>query len=386
MRILILFALLLTVACDRAPAPPPKPVAAACVSRPEGSRWAGDYRETARFGDAEDEALGGVILGGIAATETGVYVLETQGVSMWVLRPDLTVVRRVGRDGDGPGEWRAFGGETHGGSMRWVSASGSRVWLFDQERIQEFNANGRFRRVFLNGAMAVGVSPMQSRFVHAGDTLFYSSDGYDIMPALIRQKGKGLPQREVVDGRHPFRVRMRVDGRDTMLLQIGLMPVPGKWGLGPAHARPLWDGNGACVVASDGAEPMLVYAAVGRRQDTLPVPVPDRVERAADYAAMMGGLGVPEGRLEEPKSPTRIRDLVLDPDGWVWLQTVPPRRGRPPGVEVLRVPLGGGEAVLDTVPAFPRAFGGPGVYYAETNGPDNENIVVRYDLASGAGG
>ena len=48
-------------------------------------------------------------------------------------------------------------------------------------------------------------------------------------------------------------------------------------------------------------------------------------------------------------------------------------------MEVVRVPLGGGEAVLDTVPGFPRAFGAPGVFYAEMNGPHNENLVVRYE-------
>jgi hypothetical protein len=383
-RILIPFALLLTVACDRAPAPPAKPVAAACESRAEGSRWAGDYRETARFGDTEDQALTGFHLGGIAVADSVVYVLDGQTAGLWLLRPDLSPIRRIGREGDGPGEWRTSSPGWLGGTPRWVSASGDRVRVFDPKRIQEFDARGRFRRVVVNNTDEQGLSFAQSRFVHVGDTLFYSSDGYDVMRALIRQKGKGLPRREVVDGRHPFRVRMRVDGRDSVLLQIGLAPVSARWGVGPAHPRPLWDTNGACVVASDGAEPMLVYAAVGRRQDTLPVPVPDRAERAADYAGMMGGLGVPEGRLEEPKSPTRIRDLVLDPDGWVWLQTVRPRGIR--GVEVLRVPLGGGEAVLDTVPAFPRAFGGPGEYYAEINGPDNENIVVRYDLASGAGG
>lgn len=382
--------LLLLAACGRAPDPPPaKPVAAACVSRPEGSRWAGDYRESARFGDTDEEALGGWGLGGIAATEQAVYVLETEAASLWLLRPDLSVIRRVGRDGEGPGEWHPSGAGFLGGSARWVSASGDRVRLFEPTRIQEFDANGRFRRVVLNVTEKTGISFMQSRFVHVGDTLFYSSGGYDPMPGLIRTRGKGQPGqlREVVDGRYPWTVRMRVDAEDRPLVQVGLTRLSNeRMGLGPAHARPLWDTNGGCVVVSDGERPMLVYAPVGGRQDTLAVPVPDRVERAADYAEMMGGLGLPDGRLEEPASPTRIRDLVLDPDGWVWLETVRPRDRTFRGVEVVRVPLGGGHAVLDTVPAFPRAFGGPGEYYAEINGPDNENLVTRYDLTSSPGG
>jgi hypothetical protein len=73
-----------------------------------------------------------------------------------------------------------------------------------------------------------------------------------------------------------------------------------------------------------------------------------------------------------------VRDLVLDPDGYVWLLPVQPSPRIPDGVEVVRAPLGGGSAVLDTVPAFPRAFGAPGVYYAETRGPDGAIHVVRF--------
>lgn len=382
-RTLLLIALLLAAGCDRdtAPAAVVRPVAAECRSRPEGSRWAGEYRESAVFGDSEDEEVGGIILAGIAATDSMVYVMESQAATLWLLRPDLSLVRRVGREGNGPGEWRPFGPTTHGGSMRWVHASTSGVRVFEGERIQEFSRDGRFRRVLVNGAVQAGISPMQSRLAFLGDTLLYSAGGYDVVLSLL-QNGT-IARADLVDGRSPWWVRMRVGDEERPVLQLGLVPVDRKAGVGPAQARPLWDTDGACVVASDGAEPLLVYAPLGGRQDTMRVPLPDRVDRPEDYVERMGGLLQPGMRLAQPSAATRVRDLVIDPDGHVWLKPVQPPDGVPGGMEVLRVPLGGGEAVLDTVPAFPRAFGPPGVFFAETYTPDDAILVVRYERSGG---
>jgi hypothetical protein len=140
------------------------------------------------------------------------------------------------------------------------------------------------------------------------------------------------------------------------------------------------------VVASDGAEPLLVYAPVGGRQDTARVPLPERVDRNENYAQKLGGV-VPSGfQLDEPSAPARLIDMVLDPDGFVWLLPVQPDDRIPGGLEVIRVPLGGGVAVTDTVPAFPRAFGPPGVYYARIDGPDEELLVARYERQPTAAG
>jgi hypothetical protein len=374
-------ALLLAAACDRNPDPPAggaDRVAAACVSRPQGSRWVGEYRATSMFGDVEEEALGGMTLAGIAATDSIVYVMETQRAALWLLRPDLSVIRRIGREGDGPGEWRPAGAPPLGGSMRWVHASEAGVRLFDGQRIQELTRDGRFRRVLLNGAMEAGISLMQSRQAFVGDTLLYSAGGYDVMASIA--SGGPVRHGDLVDGRQPWWVRMRVGDEERNVLELGLTPLR-KVTVGPAQARPLWDTNGACIAASDGAGPLLVHAPIGGRQDTTSVPLPDRADRSEDYADKMGGLLPPGTRLEEPSAPTRVRDLAIDPDGFVWLLPVQPADGIPGGVEVIRVPLGGGSAVTDTVPAFPRAFGGPGVYFAETRGPDGEILVVRYESA-----
>jgi hypothetical protein len=377
-----LAAALLASACGRDGQPPAltRTATAECASRPQGSRWAGEYRRTAVFGDSEDEALSGVVLAGIAVADSTVYVMESGRAGLWLLRLDLSVVRRVGREGHGPGEWQPFGPVNHGGSMRWVHASTTAVRVFEGERIQEFAPNGRFRRVLVNGALQAGISPLQSRLVFVGDSVLYGAGGYDIMASVARG-ADGLPGRDApVDGRAPWWVRMRAGDQDRPVLQLGLTPLERRVGVGPAQALPLWDADDVCVVASDGTEPLLVIAPLaGGGQDTVRVPLPDRAARPEDYAERMKGVIPPGMEIPRPSAAARIRDLLIDPDGFVWLLPVQPSPRIAAGVEVVRVPLGGGAAVLDTVPAFPRAFGEPGVYYAETYADDGAIYVVRFD-------
>lgn len=350
------------------------------MSRLEGTRWAGDYHSTAVFGDMDEEAMSGWMLGGIAVADSVVYVLEADRSVLWMLQPDLSVIRRVGREGDGPGEWRMVGVSSYGGSMRRVSASAEGVRLFDGQRVQQFGPRGRFQRILVNGNSEASLSSMQSRLVYVGDTLFYSAGGHDALSSASTGKALaiGAAPATAVDGRRLWTVRMRANGDDRAVLQLGLVPVRGRTGVGPAQARPMWDSNGRCVVASDGAGPLLVYAPISGEQDTLRVPLSERVDRNENYAQQLGGV-VPSGfRLDEPSAPARIKDLILDPDGFVWLLPVQPDEPVSGGVEVIRVPLGGGAAITDTVPAFPRAFGPPGVYYARTEGPDDEMLVSRY--------
>lgn len=381
---ILLVPLLLAAGCDRKavpPATPARPVAGACVSHPEGSRWAGEYTATAVFGDSQEEEISGIVLAGISTTDSMVYVLESNRAALWLLKPDLTVIRRAGREGRGPGEWRPFGPSNEGGPMQWVHASATGVRLFEGERIQEFDQEGRFRRILVNAALEAGISRVQSRLAFVGDTLLYSTGGYDVLGSIARGRKGAVPGREdPVGGRSPWWVRMRVGTDSHDVLRLGLVPLHRKAGVGPAQALPLWGANGTCVVASDGAEPILVYARLGdSRQDTVPVPLPDRVDRPENYSGDMGGLLPSNVRLGQPSAAARVKDLVIDPDGFVWLRPVQPRDGVSGGVEILRVPLGGGQAVYDTVPAFPRAFGNPGVYFAETHDSDGAILVVRYE-------
>lgn len=360
-------------------------VDAGCASRPGGSRWAGDYAVSATFGAVDPQAIQGGTVAGIATAGGTVYVMESGRARLWVLRADLSVVRAVGREGSGPGEWWPFGPAQQGGSMGWVNATTDGVRLFDGERIQEFSPDDGFRRVILNTAMLEGVSPLQSRIRYVGDTLVYSGGGYDFLGAVA--EGEAAPGRTgTVNGRSIWWIRARDGERVRPLLELALIPLRAGEGIGPAQALPLWDTDGRCVVASDGASPYVVAVGWGEGPpDTIPLALPDRRANAADYAADLADVLPPQARPGEPSVAARVRDLVLDPDGVVWILPVQPKPRIPNGVEVIQMSLADGKRVLDTVPAFPRAFGAPGIYYAEVRDEDGAVRVVRLDREDGTG-
>lgn len=384
-----LLPLLLAAGCGQG-APPPadaRSAAPGCAARPEGSRWAGDYESKAVFGETEDEAITGTWLAGIAVADERVYVAETGRTALWVLRAeDLAPVRQAGREGDGPGEWRPFGAANDGGSQRCVTASAAGVRLFDGQRIQEFTPSGHFDRTFLNAAQQSGISPLQSRLAFIGDTLLYTSGGYDVFNSMLRagKNVRSVSRDPLVDGRQPWFVRMRVGGDVRDVLQLGLVPLPPKKPVGPAQAQPLWDVRGLCVVASDGAEPLLVHASLGGSgQDTVRVPLPDRADRAADYEEKMKGLppwdAARGAHLGGPHpGPDRGSGRVCVAAAGAAARRASERAGGDPGATRR------GPAVTDTVPGFPRLFGAPGVFYAEERGDNDETLVVRYALAGGS--
>jgi hypothetical protein len=129
---------------------------------------------------------------------------------------------------------------------------------------------------------------------------------------------------------------------------------------GPAEAWPLWDAVGECLVVTNGSDPELIIGSTSSSAvDTVTFPLTDRP------APRQGGAvqGVP---WPEPSAQRRIRDLVADPDGWIWLLPVQPDSSAIAGVEVIQVNIEDRTSVTDTVPAFPIEFGPPGVFFATT--------------------
>ena len=87
-------------------------------------------------------------------------------------------------------------------------------------------------------------------------------------------------------------------------------------------------------------------------------PVPDAL-----VAAMRSrGSSGPVSRGVVPTAVVPWSEMVADPDGHLWIRPwEPPERRRAGQVPVFRVDLSTGAVRADTVPAFPRAFGEPGV-------------------------
>lgn len=92
--------------------------------------------EEARIGDADDPDVGFSRVGGIDVDAEGhVYVLEGQSAEIRVYDPEGALVRRIGRRGEGPGEFQ--GGPRFG-------VKGDTVWAVDQQanRITLFDRRG----------------------------------------------------------------------------------------------------------------------------------------------------------------------------------------------------------------------------------------------------
>jgi hypothetical protein len=340
---------------------------AACP--PGAARWSADrggYQRTAAFGEGEADTL--LSVAGIAAVGGRVYVLDGAAGVVRVLDDSLRPIASIGRPGRGPGEFvRATMPTSHGGTQRWIAVQGDTLAVFDGERVSFFRVDGTVLATW-NPDRVHGASPMQSRIAHAGGELFFTAGGYD-------------PAAERMGQDFEIHATRGVDPRPVA--RIALPKLPGSVPmLSSEQARPRWDVRERCVVLSDGTSPWLVRVdGQTGAADTMalplpdrdPPPVPDEERMASRQAGSRRGPGAPSALL-------RVRDLVMDPDGEVWVRPVQPVPALE-GIEVLRLSPSTGAAKTDTVPAFPRAFGGPGVFYAVEASPDGVPVIVRYESA-----
>lgn len=370
--IAIMLLLLVATACSSEPSKQSVARSANCLSRDGGSRWAGEYARTTSYG-GDGESL--IEVGGIVAVDSRVFVYDAPRARVTVLTDSLSRVQQFGRRGQGPGELHPvmdFG--MRGKNWRWLTTAGDTLVVFDAIRVQQFDSSGRFmRQAFSELIGRAMLSDMAERIVAGPGVLVSTEGGYH---APLTPDGGDPNQWYVV---------ARSDGRNRRLISLHLPklpPGPQKVGfIGPGQARPLWDAAGGCVVASDGASAWLVRASLqGGRSDTIPVALPDVKEPRIDREELQRLAG---GRYVEPSARRRVSGLIIDPDGYAWLLPWQGSTNVPGDVEIVRVSLATGRSELDTVPAFPSAFGRPGVYYATTNDRLNEDAVVtRFDMTA----
>jgi hypothetical protein len=353
----------------------------ACPSRAEGSRWASAgarYRETAAYGRTRDQWLYEV--GGIAFADSLLFVYDAAEARILALTAQLQPVRSFGRKGSGPGELTSTVDMGRRGSgWRWLDVAGDTVAVFDAVRVQLFSRKGTFIDQRLSGlAGTPALSERMERIAYDGAAFVGSSGGYDL--ALLQPAAD----------RYRWDLTAHAPGSDRRLLSLKLTPLPARGRVpfdGPEQARPLWDLSRDCVVATDGTGAWLVRASLGGgRVDTLPLSLPEVEPPHYDREELARLMGMASKGEEGYLGPTAVRKLsglVIDPDGYAWLLPTQDSTNVPGGaVEVVRIALSTGAAERDTVPAFPAAFGAPGVFYARTNNRHTgEALVTRYDRA-----
>ena len=376
-------AVALLAGCGRADTAVPSagPVAA-CPARTGGSRWAAsgsaEYRKVADYGAEPREWLNEI--GGIVSRGDSVFVYAAPLAEVRVLDAMLRPLGRFGREGQGPGEMqKMLDLGMRGRGWRWMDLSGDTLLVYDGQRIQLFAPSGAYRGHAYDREIEAGAFSDEGPRValHRG-ALLAARGGYHIATRADMERGSRWDL-----------VRFAA-GRAQPVLSLQLAPLPRSGGVpfnGPQQARPLWDVAGDCLVATDGTGGWLVRAAAApSRVDTLPLTLPDlplpKVD-VADLERTLGGASRGRGGYQEPTAIRRISTLVIDPDGYVWLLPQQDSSHLGGEVEVVRVSTATGAAVRDTVPAFPAAFGPPGVFYARgTKREDGIETVARYELHS----
>lgn len=177
--------------------------------------------------------------------------------------------------------------------------------------------------------------------------------------------------------------------RQTLVFDLPIALPPqqpsGGFNFPSQQARPLWVASDSCIVASDGSSLWLLRVDLRTRQvDTLRLPshdvrlLPSRdLMRAPSSRGVLQQLGIPLGQLTPlpPTSLLRWGEISLDSDGHVWVNPWRPLAERTSPMTLLRVgPTG--EVFEEVLPAFPVAFGTPGVFYALQNDPDTDEVFV----------
>lgn len=354
-----------------------------CGVRGLGSRWAppaGTWVRTSTYGVDDDNWLMGVT--GITTLPDGrVLVYDGRLPAVKVLSGgDLELYRAFGRRGEGPGEF-AFSPflsllPTAGGARNLVTGSDSLVYVFDTRKIEIFDLEGTPHATITG--VAHGFDPnFTIRYLHAHEgTLFAVNDSLDRTGVRPRR----------------FQVwTVETQGSERKVVEIPLQEPPRVGGgtFVPARqAVPLWAASGPCAVLVDGEanRGLRVHLPDGSA-DTIrlppheiPPPEPDPILGEVRSALGARGGGVPPGTAVTPTSVMRWSDLSLDPDGYVWIRPWVAPGDRVPGeVPVFRVDPATGDWEEDLVPAFPRAFGPPGVFYAVEEHPETDEVLVtRY--------
>lgn len=312
------------------------------------SRWlsgGGNFQRTAIYGDSDSEEI--IDMWGLDATPEGrIIIFDAGATRVLILDEDLKVVRRVGREGKGPGEFvyqRALHGD-------WVLGTDSGFVVMDYRAISTFDASGSFM------TYATADPPMPMPIMKLGmiaDEVVYAANIVD-----SRAGTRTLETRALKPGGTTL---IRKDSMPTLPMHAG-RPVRG---IVADQAEPLWAVADPCIFVSDGAGDWILRASSeSGATDTIRLPsrdIPKRtaedeqhIERLRRRGAAVG-MNTGNGNVD-PTARLKWSSLVVDPDGFLWLEPWRPRSQRDQEVTALVVNPANGKVDSVVLPRFPDAF------------------------------
>jgi hypothetical protein len=340
-----------------------------CNARAAGSRWvaaAASAVQTQVYGSGDTWIA---TLAGVATVPGRVFVFDEGKPSVSELTPTLVPVREFGRAGNGPGE--ISGGLNlrlvdPSANYNFVGVNRTKTVIYDRRDIEVYGSIGTPEysiRFPMTGPVMYGVRQVQP----LGDSaLLAIVDSVDIT------------------GQRPRRLQgwvIRGNAASQMRTLLWELPVPGDSGaaltsINNRISRPYWARIDGCQVATDGANRFLFrYDERTGHTDSLLLPdwqVPAWGKARGDRSS----IGIAGRRVVEPHRPASLAcwwALVVDPDGWAWIRAWTEELSE---LRVFAISLASGQVVEVRTPAFPRAFGEPGVFYATTRNRATEEVLV----------
>ena len=320
-----------------------------CVEPAGAPTWArseAEFLTSTTYGSDGGPELGDVW--GLAASLPGdVYVFDAGNTEVLRLTPDLERVAAVGGSGRGPGEFtyqRALHGD-------WLAVSDSIVVVLDYRGTSEFSLSGDFLRFRTS---ALPFTDMVREVALLGADLAYASDVIDL------DSGDRRLETWFVD----------MEGH-RRLARSDPMPSLPRWqgrlvrGEFADQAEPLWATGPDCVFVSDGSSPWIVrFDPRSGAADTLDLPLLDRPARSpADWARLetrrrsARRVGINAGSRDMvPTAATRWSAMIVDPEGYVWMEPWRPFSQISAPLEAVVLNPATEETVTVTVSRFPDAF------------------------------
>lgn len=286
-------------------------------------------------------------------------------------------ISATGRSGNGPGEFARPRSTmvSYNTPPDWIALRSDSVFVFDGRSVHVRSLSG----------VALAQWPLVDRQRSAfgiSTRLRLSADGavVDIHRGIDVSDGVSHASQN-----RSFELLLITEDSIRVLERLLLPPLPrdahGTVVSGIAEARVVWDLRAECIALMDGHsnELILINVRTGKR-DSIRLPLSDRFldARAVTTGLPQSTLGA---ELPKPALQLRIRELSLDPTGWVLLRPVPPTPTPESGIEVWMYHIPSARFVVDTVNVFPDLFDPSGAAFRATTTRAFESRLIRADHA-----
>jgi hypothetical protein len=287
-----------------------------------------EMEEAWRIGGEDDEEIFGVITD-IIADDEGIYLLDAQRNEIKVYSADGEYLRTIGREGEGPGEFRgAFSMlQLPGGNIGVLQAFPSKIVVLTPQ------------------GDPAGEFPLPEAPDGGPRVLFaagYAGENLALIYGINRPSEAGFTQTRVlalVDGKGQKEIRLH--SQDATVPAANALIAEEKWDVFPIR-RSSSSGGRAFSAVNFGEYSINVWDSEGRLDRVIHREYPDHVRTDEEkrrvleiYQGFTRGIPIPDITYEIEDNFNQIRALQARDDGTLWVQTSRGTHGLAEGVAAI---------------------------------------------------